>query len=524
MNVVFRVDASARTGVGHVMRCLALACALRERGVNVFFVCREHDGGLCDFISHRGFEVRRLPAPSVGSQADKAFAHAASLGATWQEDAEQVRAIINALGFKPDWLVVDHYAIDQRWECILRMSVERIMVIDDLADRIHDCDLLLDQNLQAQMLTRYRGKVPVSCGLLVGPEYALLQPIYVELRDRTVPRRGPIQRVLIFFSGADSCNLTGRTLGAFLSFNRSDIEVDVVTTATYPYADSLRRQAIGHGNIHLHSDLPTLAPLMAVADLAIGAGGATSWERLCMGLPALVVTLADNQLAVADELSQRGLILWLGHHNEVNEQAIAQALGKLLQQGLEEDWSLRCRATVDGHGANRVCAALTITVNTPLQVRYARLDDEALLLSWANDLTTRSNSFSPAPIPEASHRDWFRTRLRNQAGCRLYIVETIEGIALGQVRFERQGQAWEVDYGLAPVFRRRGLGRPVLEAALLKLDAGRQDSLIIVGHVKNGNFPSRKVFESLGFDAQLDEVGGAVAYQRVRVRGRGKSE
>ena len=239
-----------------------------------------------------------------------------------------------------------------------------------------------------------------------------------------------------------------------------------------------------------------------------------------MGLPALVVTLADNQLAVADELSQRGLIRWLGHHNEVNEQAIAQALGKLLQQGLEEDWSLRCRATVDGHGANRVCAALTITVNTPLQVRYARLNDEALLLSWANDLTTRSNSFSPAPIPEASHRDWFRTRLRNQAGCRLYIVETIEGIALGQVRFERQGQAWEVDYGLAPVFRRRGLGRPLLEAALLKLDAGRQDSLIIVGHVKNGNFPSRKVFESLGFDAQLDEVGRVVAYQRVR----GKSE
>ena len=154
------------------------------------------------------------------------------------------------------------------------------MAIDDLADRVHDCDLLLDQNLVAQMHTRYRDKVPAACGLLLGPEYALLQPIYAELHDRIPPREGPIRRIFISFGGADSDNLTGRSLSAFLSLNRPDIEVDVVITTSGPYAETIRRQVAGHGNIHLHSDLPTLALLMAKADLAIGAGGATVGSAL----------------------------------------------------------------------------------------------------------------------------------------------------------------------------------------------------------------------------------------------------
>lgn len=514
MRVVFRTDAALAFGTGHVMRCLTLASALRERGAAVSFVCREHEGHLCDLIEERGLAVSRLPAPKAVIQTEDTPTHTAWLGASWQEDAGQTRAAIEASGVKPDWLVVDHYALDKRWESVLRASVGRIMVIDDLADRVHDCDLLLDQNLVAQMHTRYADKVPVACGLLLGPEYALLQPIYAELHDRIPPREGPIRRIFIFFGGADSDNLTGRALTAFLHLNRSDIEVDVVITTGGPDAETIRQQVAGHGNIHLHSGLPTLAPLMAKADLAIGAGGVTSWERLCLGLPTLVVTLAENQRPIAKKLQEHGLIRWLGHRDEVDESTIAQALGTLIQQGLDEDWSLRCLAAVDGNGVNRVCAALTVTASTPLRVRRARLKDEALLLMWANDPTTRSNAFSSEPIPAATHRTWFRNRLRDLDGCRLYIVETTDGVALGQVRFERREQAWEVDYALAQMFRGRGLGSPVLEAALLKLRADMPGALII-GQAKCGNHPSRKVFESLGFETQPDEGRGAVAYRRV---------
>ena len=466
--MIFRTDASTGIGHGHVMRCLTLASALRERGAEVSFVCRNHDGHLCDLIEERGFVVSRLPVPKAGLQAEDAPAHAAWLGSSEQEDAEQTHAVIEASGAKPHWLVVDHYAIGRRWESALRTSAERIMVIDDLADRLHDCDLLLDQNLVAQMHTRYADKVPVGCHMLLGPEYALLQPIYTELHDRMPPREGPIRRILIFFGGTDCDNLTGRTLAAFLRLNRPDIDVDVIITASYPHAAAIRQQVAGHANIHVHSSLPTLAPLIAKANLAVGAGGATSWERLCLGLPTLVVTLAENQRSIADGLSQRGLIRWLGHGHEVSESTITRALGQVIDEGLDRTWSLRCLEAVDANGVNRVCAALTITATTSMHVRPARPDDEALSLEWANDPMSRWVRRSPKRITASTHRTWFYNRLQDVDNCCLYIVETTDGVVLGGVGLERQGDAWEIHDAVASVSRGRGLGRAVLEAALLQ--------------------------------------------------------
>ena len=140
---------------------------------------------------------------------------------------------------KPDWLIVDHYAIDRRWEAKLCAVVHHIMVVDDLADRPHDCTLLLDQNSVAAMDTRYADKVSSKCGMLLGPEYALLQPIYAELHDRIPPREGPIRRICVSFGGADTSNLTGRTLSALLRLERRDIEVDVVVSHN-PHAAAIR--------------------------------------------------------------------------------------------------------------------------------------------------------------------------------------------------------------------------------------------------------------------------------------------
>ena len=341
------------------MRCLTLASALREHGAAISFICRNHDGHLCHLIEKRGFSVSRLSTPRAETQGKHRSTYAVCSASSWQEDAEQTRAAIGALGVEPDWLVVDHYNLDQRWESALRTSADRIMVIDDLADRKHDCDLLLDQNLVGHLSTRYVGKVPATCGVLLGLSYALLQPIYAELHDRVPPRDGAVRRILVFMGGADQDNLTGRALAAFLSLDRPDIDVDVVFPTGSPCAQAVREQAAGHANVHLHCDLPTLAPLMAQADVAIGAAGATSWERLCLGLPALVITAADHQRPLADEQQRRGLIRWLGHHDQVTESTVKQALEELIEQGLDVKWSNRCHATVDGRGVQRVCEALS---------------------------------------------------------------------------------------------------------------------------------------------------------------------
>lgn len=497
MRVVIRVDASIESGVGHVMRCLTLARELARHGATVSFISREHPGNLCDFIEEMGFLVSRLPEPLADVVYDNSLNHAPWLGASWVEDALQTLTVIDTNSEKPDWLVVDHYAIEERWEIAVAPSVTRIMVIDDLADRNHACSVLLDQNLVANLETRYLDKVPTTCKLLAGPKFAMLQPEYAHLHEVGVPSFDSIRRIFVFFGGSDEHNLTGRCLSALLSLGKLEIEVDVVTSANSPHANSIRRQIKGHANIHLHSNLHTLAPLMHQADLAIGAAGTTSWERLCLGLPALVVTLADNQRPIAAELNRRGLIRWLGDQDRVEEANFSQALIELFAKpSLSEEFSSG-RDLVDGKGVHRVWASMVVVPKPILRARKATLADESLLLEWANDPTTRANAFCSSKITEKQHSQWFRHRVHND-DFHLYIIETLEAVQLGQVRFERVQTSWIVDYSLSYVFREFGLGKGLLETALLRLRTEEPEPLVL-GEVKADNIPSRKVFESIGF-------------------------
>ena len=507
MRIVIRVDASRDIATGHVMRCLTLASALRHRGASVSFVCREHPGHLCGLIEERGFSVSRLPPPRAASGADGDLAHSSWLGASWRDDAQQT---IGALGGRPDWLVVDHYALDRRWEGELRPSVGGIMAIDDLADRAHDCDLLLDQNLVAHMHERYNGKVPEACALLLGTDYALLQPMFSELRSRVPPAEGAVRRLLIYFGGVDSDDLTGRALSAFLTLKRPDIQADVVFSSGSAHADALRKRAAGHANVRLHSGLLTLAPLMFQADMAVGAGGATSWERLCLGLRCLVVTTAENQRAVAEELHRRGLINWLGRKEDLDEAALAREMSRMIE-GLSPR---RVASALDGKGVERVSVALTLNDSVPLRVRFVRPHDEGILLDWANDLTTRRNSLAPDRIGEETHRAWLANYLCRSDDRRLCIVETTDGVALGQVRFTRQERVWEVHYAIGPAYRGRGLGRPLLEAALESLIRDVPGATIY-GRVKDSNLRSCKIFESLGFAVRPGPQSGTRIYQRA---------
>ena len=175
MNVVIRTDASLAIGAGHVMRCLSLADGLRSTGASVHFVCRLHDGHLCKLIQRRGYGVHSLAKPSPSIKMDASSNYLSWLGANCRKDAAETIAVIDSFGSRPDWLIVDHYALSSDWEKCVRASVRRVMVIDDLADRKHDCDLLLDQNLYDDPDTRYAGIVPEHCQLLIGPRFALLR-------------------------------------------------------------------------------------------------------------------------------------------------------------------------------------------------------------------------------------------------------------------------------------------------------------------------------------------------------------
>lgn len=311
MNIVFRADASLDIGTGHIVRCLTLAQRLREFGAKCTFVCREHRGNLIAMIRQRGFAALALPAAENNSSGgDEGGGHSAWLGASWQTDAQQCLAALD--GMHADWLIVDHYALGADWQRCLRAACDRVMVIDDLADRAHDCDLLLDQNLGRQR-GDYAGLVPDACRILVGPRHALLRAEFPTLREASLARRAQpqLRHLLVSMGGVDKDNVTGRVLEALQAAALpADLRITVVMGATAPWLAEVRERAAGMPRATaVRVDVTDMADLMADSDLAIGAAGTTAWERCCLGLPTLIVVLADNQRQGAAALQAAGAAL-----------------------------------------------------------------------------------------------------------------------------------------------------------------------------------------------------------------------
>ncbi|WP_165774474.1 UDP-2,4-diacetamido-2,4,6-trideoxy-beta-L-altropyranose hydrolase [Herbaspirillum robiniae] len=363
MNVVFRADASLQIGTGHIVRSLSLADKLRARGLTPHFVCRMHAGNMVAAIRQQGYGVTELPtipafSPLAAETCDFRLAHADWLGSDWKQDADETRSAIQ--DSKPDLLIVDHYAIDKRWEEQLRPHVRKLMVIDDLADRRHECDFLLDQNwFGDDTLGRYRGMIPDHCITMLGPEYALLKPEYSMLRAQMPPRNGKAERILVFMGGSDPTNETGKVLDALAHPDLAHLHVDIVIGVNHPDPQSVTHQAAARPLTHVHSGLPSLAPLMMHADLMLSAGGSTSWERMCLGLPAIVISIADNQIVTNHAMHAAGYIHFLGECNQISATIIADSIIQCIQQPQQlQQMSQMGQDLVPGSGTQRVCDIL----------------------------------------------------------------------------------------------------------------------------------------------------------------------
>lgn len=326
MNIAFRTDANSQIGIGHFMRCLTLADALKQRGVQIRFVSRDLPDYLCDMLAAKDMEFVSLESDAIPSTIGE-LKHLHWLGASQEQDAQ---ACIQALSNRTwDWLVVDHYALDAHWETALRGTARQIMVIDDIADRQHDCDVLLDQNFYADMQTRYNGKVPEHCKLLLGPRYALLRDEFRKLREQVKPRTGPIKRILVFFGGVDADNYTTLAIKALVELALKDIQIDVVIGAQHPRRLEIEAACAENGYV-CHVQTSHMAELMAAADLAIGAGGSATWERCVMGLPSLIMVLAENQNKAANDLAGAGVLINLSDARLIMKTDLIRAIKKLL--------------------------------------------------------------------------------------------------------------------------------------------------------------------------------------------------
>lgn len=500
--VAIRVDASAAIGTGHLKRCLSLAQALIEAGADVRFVCRALDAVAATVLGNSGIPTLWLSAPAQAfTPAPDAPPHAAWAGVPQPQDAADTAQTL--ADWRPDTVVVDHYAFDARWHQAVRNALGcgaqglRVLVIDDTADRALDADALLDHNWAPDHHTKYAGRLQRKPLWLCGPRFALLAGAY---RGAARYRfHDAVRSVGIFMGGTDPGGVSARVLAACRSTGFTG-PVEVVSTSANPQLTALRDACQRDGNTTLTLDQPDLAAFFTRHDLQIGAGGGATWERCCMGAPTVTLALVANQSAVVPGLAALGAV------RAADEATLPGVLRELIADpAARQSLAERAAALVDGRGAQRVALAL---LRDQLQLRPATVDDARLLHGWRNHPAVRAVSATQDPIAFEAHQRWLHAVLMNPS--RWLFVAQVGQLPVGSIRFDRLDNGHlEVSLYTDPDLQGLGLGQRLLAAGEQALRALCSGGFTVQAQVLPGNTASQRLFQTAGYH------GGPLQYRKA---------
>ena len=335
--IFIRVDSSTKIGYGHLIRCLALADTLKK-SFKINFICTNLNGNLISQICKKKFEVFRFNTKSQRINVKK--------------DAEKTISIIKKHRNKKSLLILDSYILSQEWENRVKPYVKRLIVIDDLMDRKHSCDLIIDQNLHTQMNSLYTKSVPKNCVKLLGPDYAILRNQFIAQRKYAKIRSLPIKNILVSFGGTDNENHTLHALTSLKKLN-SNVDVNVVTGTANIGKKIIKNFCKKNFNYNYFEQVENMAKLMQVADLCIGSSGTTTWERCCVGLPAIAIVASNDQKDIASAVSKNKCIINLGKIKKSDNVNYVRLMKNLKNSELQ-NMSRNCMKLVDGKGAARI--------------------------------------------------------------------------------------------------------------------------------------------------------------------------
>ena len=493
---VFRADASPAIGGGHVRRCLSLADALAAAGWEIVFAA-----------SPQTFET--MPALVRAT-----YRHVAL-----PPGADEARELRDRIPDGCTLLVVDHYGREAEFERYCRGWAAHILVIDDLVDRRHDCDMLVDQTPNRSP-AEYFGFVPAGCSILTGADYALLDRRFRAAREQRGQVPAAPRRVLVSFGWSDPAGATALAIEALICAQLA-VAVDVVLGADGPSLDRVRH-LIGMLDppARLWTAVDDMAGLILAADLAIGAAGVSALERCCVGLPSIILPIADNQRGNAAAVSRCGAGLVMRPVASLDIGELAQAIRDLAaDRACREAMSAAGRALCDGWGAERVCARILALAGAPSRdglvpagfaIRPARPQDVRSVWTWRNDPAARAMSLDAQPIPWQTHRAWYEERLASPDT--LMLIASVGDQAIGVLRFDRSGETAEVSIAIAPERRGQGWGRHLLRQGC-EIVQRNGFARYLEARIRPENTASRRIFEAAGFG--LHAAGQGDRYRRT---------
>lgn len=472
MKVLFRADSSLEIGSGHVQRCLALAAALSAKGASCIFAARDLPGNANALITASGQSLVTLSPRAAEAEADAAEV-AATMGRS-----------------QVDLVVVDHYALDGRWQDAFKPFARRCAVIDDLANRPHRCDTLIDVTPGANRMALYDRLVPADALLLLGPRYAILRPEFRLLRAAMRPRSSALDRMLISFGAIDAGNhstLAWRAVRAVAG----DAQIDIVLGGNAPHRQQLQEAIRGDKRTTLHIDTPEMAKLMAAADLAVGAGGTTSWERACLGLPAIVTAIADNQRDNIQALADVGAAVPVAVGDDYAERL--QIAVAALQADPHQLAAMSRAASdlVDGKGAERLASIL---LRPRVTLRPAVAADCESIWRWRNADFVLQGSKTPDPVSWPDHCAWFEAALSNPD--RRVLIGEAGHEPVGVLRFDLANNEATASVYLTAQGRGRGIGAELLVQGQIWLRSNAPHVVRINAEIRSTNDASIEAFKA----------------------------
>jgi UDP-2,4-diacetamido-2,4,6-trideoxy-beta-L-altropyranose hydrolase len=494
MKVAFRLDATKQIGTGHFVRCLAIANRLKQGGALTRFICYPLPQSLVDQLQRYGHEYYPLSALAEDAFGDeKQFVpHGSWIPTTADIDAK--KTILELSGKHWDFLVVDHYALDFEWESILRSHANKIFVIDDLADRKHDCDFLLDQNYYLDYEVRYQSKVPENCRLLLGPKYCLLRDEFIQAHQVRNSQPYKVKDILVFMGGVDLENYTMRVLKSLLLCRLSDCSVNVVIGDSHPDLIGIQEFCQKH-QFNCLIQTQKMANLITSADLAIGAGGTAVWERCYLGLPTITIGVAENQKRLIQDAAARGLVYSPDMNQDDFEWSLANHVIALNDNpSLRQLISTMGQRAIDGFGVSRVVDELY----PKIKLRKVTFDDLDLLYSWRNHPSIRSVSVNSEPISFDEHSSWFEKAMI-APDRHILIAQKNDGTLVGMIRFDEHGAEVAISIYVAPDLISQGIGSHILKAGENWIAENRKGVTEFRAKVLGENAASHRLFQKLGY-------------------------